>query len=428
MLRRLKAASALVTKTTTKVGIDDFAFRRGLKYGTILVDLETHRVIDLLPDRAVATATTWFKEHPDIRVISRDRGADYATAATQGAPQAIQVADRWHIVHNFSESIALVLEHYRSPLRSVSQFLVPPPRRELEQQQEVGASGESVSPMPIASGQPYRAPFIQQVQRVRRENRITRYQEMVDLQQQGMTTAQVAKRLGLSTRTIRRWLAQEHFPEQRQRRRRPSLIDPYESYVLARWQQGCRNGLQIWREIVARGYSGSSKAFYSYLARLRPEKSAAQQATPSASRKRKKAAVGSGPSDQLLAKRAVRLLLQDPAELTLAEQNTVQLLCKMHPRVEAIYQLIQGFMSMLKQQQAEFLDTWLAAVRCCGIAELERFGRGIEQDKAAVSAALTLPYSNGVVEGHVNRLKLIKRMMYGRAEFPLLRQRVLRAA
>lgn len=165
MLRRLKAASPPVTQTAAKVGIDDFAFRGGHKYGTILVDLETHRVMDVLPDRAVATVTTWFKAHPDIRVISRDCGADYATAADQGAPQAVQVADRWHIAHNLSETVALVLEHYRTHLRSVSQLLVPPPGRELEPlHKEEVVSPEALSPMPMVSGQPYRTPFIQQVQ------------------------------------------------------------------------------------------------------------------------------------------------------------------------------------------------------------------------------------------------------------------------
>jgi len=120
VLRRIKAASSPAFKKVTQVGIDDWAFRRGLKYGTILVDLQTHRVVDLLPDRAVTTATAWFKEHPDIRVISRDRGKDYTTAASQGAPQAIQVADRWHIIHNLSEAVSLVLEQFRTQLRSVS--------------------------------------------------------------------------------------------------------------------------------------------------------------------------------------------------------------------------------------------------------------------------------------------------------------------
>jgi transposase len=122
------------------------------------------------------------------------------------------------------------------------------------------------------------------------------------------------------------------------------------------------------------------------------------------------------------------LLLRRSTELTPDEQETVQMLCQIHPKVETAYQLVQDFLALLTSHQAELLDTWLATVGNCGIAEFERLGRGIEQDYAAVLAGLTLPYSNGVVEGHVNRLKLIKRMMYGRAAFPLLRQRVLRAA
>jgi hypothetical protein len=117
ILRRIKAVSAPVSQKVTKVGIDDWAFRRGLKYGTILVDLDTHRVIDLLPDRTVATATTRFKAHPDIKVISRDRGAEYALAATLGAPQAIQVADRWHLVQNLANALQVLLARYRPEIR-----------------------------------------------------------------------------------------------------------------------------------------------------------------------------------------------------------------------------------------------------------------------------------------------------------------------
>lgn len=194
VLRRIKVASSPAFKKVTQVGIDDWAFRRGLKYGTILVDLQTHRVVDLLPDRAVTTATAWFKEHPDIRVISRDRGKDYATAASQGAPQAVQVADRWHIIHNLSEAVSLVLEHFRTQLRSVSQALVPPLMRELEKQQQTEEDSEEPSIL-IASGQPYRAPFIQQVQRTRRESRLERYQQIVGLQQQGMTMTHIAEQV-----------------------------------------------------------------------------------------------------------------------------------------------------------------------------------------------------------------------------------------
>ena len=209
VLRRTKGTS-FPSKQVTKVGIDDFAFRRGLKYGSILVDLETRRVVDLLPDRSVATATAWFKKHPEIRVISRDRGADYATAASQGSPQAVQVADRWHIVHNLSETLSFVLEHYHAQLRSVSHVLVPPPLAEPEKhRQDEDVSERSSSPIPIASAQPYRAPFTQRVQQTRRESRLQRYQQIVELQRQGMTITHIAPQVGLSSRTIRRWLTQK---------------------------------------------------------------------------------------------------------------------------------------------------------------------------------------------------------------------------
>jgi transposase len=213
ILRRLKAVWVPASKGTTKVGIDDWAFRRGLSYGSILVDLETHRVIELLPDRTVATATRWFKEHPEIEVSSRDRGQDYTTAASQGAPQAVQVADRWHIVHNLTEAVSLVLENYRTQLRSVSQLLVP--AVEPEPQKEQASEGAS-SPLPVACGEPYRTPFIQRVQQTRQRQRLQRYHQLVELQQQGMTEAQMAQRMGLSQRPIRRWLGLDHSPEKRQ--------------------------------------------------------------------------------------------------------------------------------------------------------------------------------------------------------------------
>jgi transposase len=128
MLRRLKAVSAPASKKATQVGIDDFAFRRGLKYGTLLVNLETHRVIDLFPDRPVATATAWCKKHPDIQIVSRDRGSDDAAAATAAAPQALRVCDRWPLLRNLSEYVTTFLARMRAQIRKASQALAPPGR------------------------------------------------------------------------------------------------------------------------------------------------------------------------------------------------------------------------------------------------------------------------------------------------------------
>lgn len=132
LLRQIKATPLPSPETVRKIGLDDFAFRRGLTYGTIIIDLETHRVLDLLPDRTRATVVAWLHRHPLIDLISRDRGADYASAASEGAPQAVQVADRWHLIHNLSEYGCLLLERYRAELRALSQVLLPSvsPKRE----------------------------------------------------------------------------------------------------------------------------------------------------------------------------------------------------------------------------------------------------------------------------------------------------------
>ncbi len=219
--------------------------------------------------------------------------------------------------------------------------MIPPPIGEPEKHhQDEEVSERSSSPIPIASGQPYRAPFTQRVQQTRRESRLQRYQQSVELQRQGMTIAHIAQQVGLSSRTIRRWLTQKQVPQERQRRRRPSLIDPYEPYVLVRWQQGCHNGLQIWREIAACGYSGSPKALYHYLARLRsvPNPLAEQSSTP-ASGKRKRQPASSVPSDPLLRRHAVSLLLRRSAELTALEQESLQHPRHLHPQIEVAYQL-----------------------------------------------------------------------------------------
>lgn len=161
-------------------------------------------------------------------------------------------------------------------------------------------------PLPLASGPPYRSPWIQATQQTRRTHRLDRYQCVVELHQTGMTQAQIAQQVGLSTRTLQRWLAQGSFPEQRQRRRRPSLVDPYEAYILRRWQAGCRNGLEIWREIAEQGYPGSPKAFYRYLHRLRPSGvESSEEETQAKHRKAKPASSPSVPTDHALARRTV---------------------------------------------------------------------------------------------------------------------------
>lgn len=188
-----------------------------------------------------------------------------------------------------------------------------------------------------------------------------------------------------------------------------------------RWEQGCRNGQELWRELQTQGYKGGSRTVYRFLATLQ------EGSAPTRGKAKRAHAVPESPVQQLTAQKAVWLFVRDLADLSKKEQEELAAIRQASPTADTVYGLTQDFMCMLRHREGERLDVWLGQVRASHIPELQRFVRSIQRDKAAVLAGLTLPQSNGVVEGKVNKLKLIKRMMFGRAEFPLLRQRVLHA-
>lgn len=260
------------------------------------------------------------------------------------------------------------------------------------------------------------------MQQARCAARYDRYQHVVALREQALTSVEIAAHVGISARTVRAWLAHGAFPEARQLRRRPSLIDPFEPYVVQRWRDVCHNGVQLYREITAQGYPGSMRAFYRYLVRLYDS---CPLSTSSRLARQKKPQLPPGPYDHLSAKQGAWLFFRLPTELSPVEPQEVIFLAQVHPQLEATYQLTQDFATLLSARQTNRLEDWIKRARGCHIPELVTFGDGLKRDQAAVVASLELPYSQGVAEGHVNRLKLIKRTMYGRASFALLRQGVL---
>lgn len=182
--------------------------------------------------------------------------------------------------------------------------------------------------------------------------------------------------------------------------------------------------MRLYQELQEKGYTGSIRALYRYLDRWRPPRCEEDQPAPRKRRPRK-TAPPPGPFDECQAKQAVWLYIRSPDELKSEEQEQVAFIRQVHPSLETAYQLVQAFVKMVRERTGTHLEVWLEQVRKSDIAELIQFGKGIERDLAPVQAALTLPYSTGLVEGHVHRLKLIKRQGYGRASFSLLRQRVL---
>jgi transposase len=250
----------------------------------------------------------------------------------------------------------------------------------------------------------------------RRAERSDRYQHVLELHAQGLGSTEIAQRVGLTARTIPRWLKEDAFPQAKRRRKRHSRFDPYASYVLKRWEEGCHNGLRLWQEIKEQGDTGSEKMVYRFLVPLRKKQRIIQPAK-----------VPHAPLQDFSAKDAVWLLARGEADLDENQRETVAVICQTSETAKKTYELVQEFRHMLHHREGEKLDDWLAKVKESQIRELQSFVLGVERDKAAVVAGLTLPQNNGLVEGKVNKLKLIKRMMYGRAKFPLLRQRVLHA-
>jgi transposase len=414
ILRLVKRTELPVASSPRVVGLDDWSWKRRLRYGTLICDLESHTPIDVLPDRSVETVSDWFETHPSVEVVSRDRSSEYAAAIKKGAPQAIEVADRWHVGKNLAESISALLARCRAEIRRAWYVQAMP------EQERAGTEAVLESEQ-----RPARSRHEEQVRLARRAQKLDRYEQVLELRDQGLTAASIGSRIGLSGRTVRRWLAHGSFPEARRRRRRPSLIDPYECYVRQWWQAGNRNGLQLYRALTAQGYKGSSKAMYRYLERLRTPQRHSVGVTPSKPYRRKNVQVSPAPLENFSAQRATWMFMRHPDELDETQHQELALIRQASPNAEAGYRLAQAFRQMMREQTGHQLDVWLSEAEASHLPEFKSIARGIQQDKAAVLAGLTLPWSNGPLEGHVNRLKLLKRSMYGRAKLPLLRARVL---
>jgi transposase len=397
ILRLVRTTEPPTTEPPKKVGVDDWAWKRGHRYGTLLCDLERAKVIDLLPDRSEKSVADWFAAHPSIELISRDGSAGYAAAALKGAPQAIQVSDKWHLVKNLAKALQILLTSYLTAHRK-------------KKTQEVGRQKELASlPDPERRFSPQQA----RIQSVHREERLARYEQVMALAKQGMSQDLIARLVGVGHSTVSRWLRAGTFPE-RKPREQASQLDPYRSYIQKRQSQGYGNLMGIYRELQALGYQGS----YANVC--------AQFANSSPKQVRKKQAASSPPEPAFpSARQAMWLFLRHQEELTTQEKETVEKLRQLHESIDLAYLLVQQFLQMVRTRTGERLDAWLEAVASSSLTDLQSFANSVLEDKEAVFAGLTREESNGPTEGHITRLKLIKRSMYGRAQFDLLRLRVL---
>jgi transposase len=369
LLRLVRALPDPQAPTPRVLGVDDFALRRGHNYGTVLIDIETRRPVDVLPDRSAASLAAWPRDHPGVEVICRDRAGAYAEGARAGAPDAMQVADRWHLWHNLADAVERTVARHRASLAAAVDTEHDPRDNgrtgaEPGLDPAPGTTSDSDLERPDwASAAPAGSVGGERTDRIATWTR-ERYAAVHALLDDGQSIRSIADRLEIARGTVRRFARASTVEEllvNNGTGRRRSMLEEFKPYLHQRWNAGCTNAARLLDEITDRGYAGGAQILRKYLRTLRT----------------------AGPD--------------------------------------------QAFATMMCQLRDAQLESWMGAVTSDDLPALHSFVTGLRRDHDAVIAGLTLPWNSGPVEGHVNRIKMLKRQMFGRAKHDLLRKRVLLA-
>lgn len=402
-------------ETPRILGVDDFAFRKGHNYGTILVDLETHQPIELLADRQAETLTDWLQAHPGIEVLSRDRSKTYKKAMTEGAPTAVQIADRFHLVKNLSEALERAFGSYRAELKAAEQSQ--------QQATVIEAAEETVMaiPKPTATEQ------AQQRIQANQQQRIEQQRTIKTLRAQQWSQVAIAQKLAVSVKMVERYSTAPDFPETPERRPTfgRSLLDPFKPQLLVWWNSDIREPSSLMGLLKSVGYGGSLRTLQRYISGLRQA-----QGLPPARIKviTPLPKVVDSQSPPFTPRQAAYLMVLRPENRQAEDADLLARVVKQHPDLMLLVELADEFLQLLRQRQADKFDDWLVKAAGCSIKPLQTFAAGLLDDYAAVKASMSMEVSNGPVEGLNNKLKMLKRQMYGRAGLDLLAKRFIMAA
>jgi transposase len=347
-------------------------------------------------------------------VVCRDRSPLYADGIRRGAPQAVQVVDRFHLVRNLREAVEAFLVTKRPMLQAAAVRTA-----------QVLAS--SVTPVPATlmyAGKRQCSQTRQQQREVAQQRRhapwVTTYETIHALSAQGAGITTIARQLGISRPTVYAYLRRSTPPAPRSPQRSGQVLRPYMPYLIRRWREGITDSMRLWREIQALGYTHSARTVCRFITQLRraadaglpPESQGSPYTRPQ------------GPSA-----RAVSFAIVCPvAKRSDDAQTYLNQLCQVDACVARAYAFSQVFLALMWERRGDDLEAWRAEATHSGIDELARFAQGLQDDLSAITTGLTLEWNNGVTEGQIHRLKLVKRQGYGRNGFALRRQRLLQAA
>jgi transposase len=387
LIRLIRRQTKTIPAEVRVLGVDDFAFRKGLNYGTILVDLEKRRPIDLLPDRQLETLKNWLLGHPQIEVVTRDRSISYAEGISNALPNAAQVADRWHLLKNLSELLEKILMGELSSIKQAFQATFQTQNvRKIPEVVELKEKTDSSAEVG------------------RREI----YEKTKKLFSQGCGIRKIGRELGLNRNTVRTYLRAKEFPRRQTGQGSKTKLRKYAEYLQKRWLDGEENAERLFEEIQQQGFAGSVSAVRRFVQKWR--NSLNKSIKPL--------------SNKAYSPRRTAKMLLTKADKN-EEQEYIKKLCEINPKIGKLQKLGVEFRAIIREKRAELFDEWLEKVQLSEIAELESWAKNLLIDEKAVRAAMSSKWSNGQTEGQVNRLKTIKRQMYGRAGFDLLKARVL---
>jgi transposase len=356
VLRSLHQMKAPPVEEPRIIGIDDWAFRKGKDYGTIIVDHETGRPLDLLPERDTETVRAWLEAHPTVEIVTRDRSGEYREAINQSLPDAVQIADRWHLLKDLEEAIQ---RHISRRYQSIRQLVAEAVETEGFEEVDLNITEKHRRYHP--------GPGREDLHIARTEEREALFAAVKVQYAAGAYTTDLAQAFNLSRKTISHWVNSDALPpDTRGRFKRESLIDEYLPYLRQRIEAGCINRSQLWREISGQGFNGSRTLVGKW---IRQNYATKDNATEKLSGKKTEVAI---PSSRKLA----WLMIRRSDELEADEKRVVELLLQ-DAKLAELRELTHEFMHMVRNSSSEKWSSWLE--RCCesAIKELRNFAIGL---------------------------------------------------
>jgi transposase len=411
LLRRVKRWAKFHSgrKPIQVLGVDDWAWRKGYgSYGTILVDLKRRKVVDLLSECSAVSFEQWLRQHAGVKIISRDRQGLLAEGGRRGAPAAEQVADRFHLIQNLKQAVQEELAHTRR------QLMIP--AKELLRQN--GPEKVRV----VAESKPRKARSTlsrKQVWQQRRQQKVELFQMVKSLRAQGLKVNDIIRQTGISHGRVYKWLRLEACPLQNKMAPRPGMAEDFREQLWRLWQQGRHGGMNLFAEIRKSGYIGSYGSLMRFLEPWREQRGTASRSSRPAE------PIHPGAMRHISPRAAVVLMSKPKPQLNAKQSEIVEFLKRRCPGFATMRHLVLSFRSIVCGGKASSLKRWAEKAEAAGLGAIRRFVRQLKRDWAAAENAVKQVWSNGPVEGHINRLKTLKRQMYGRAKFELLRARTL---